>query len=63
MAESSVPGLTGFGSGISLGGAVLWDVDGTLVESTDMAFNATNEVLEAAGHPAISVENYNLGCR
>ena len=41
MAESSVPGPTRFGSGISLGGAVLWDVDGTLVESTDMAFNAT----------------------
>ena len=29
--------------------AVLWDVDGTLVESTKLAFDATNEVLVGAG--------------
>ena len=28
---------------------VLWDVDGTLVESTKLAFDATNEVLASAG--------------
>ena len=28
---------------------VLWDVDGTLVESTKLAFDATNEVLVAEG--------------
>ena len=43
--------------------AVLWDVDGTLVESTRLAFDATNEVLEGAGRPAVTVEDYKIGCR
>ena len=42
---------------------VLWDVDGTLVESTDLAFTATNEVLVSNGHEPISVEQYKVGCR
>ena len=42
---------------------VLWDVDGTLVESTRLAFDATNEVLEANGAKAVSVEDYKIGCR
>lgn len=42
---------------------VLWDVDGTLVESTDLAFTATNEVLAANGHAAVSVEQYKAGCK
>ena len=42
---------------------VLWDVDGTLVESTDLAFVATNEVLEANGRPQITVEQYKVGCK
>lgn len=42
---------------------VLWDVDGTLVESTDLAFVATNEVLEANGHAQITVEQYKVGCK
>ena len=42
---------------------VLWDVDGTLVESTDLAFIASNEVLEANGFPAITVEQYKIGCK
>ena len=42
---------------------VLWDVDGTLVESTDLAFVATNEVLEANGRPQITVEQYKVDCK
>lgn len=43
--------------------AVLWDVDGTLVESTTLAFDATNEVLAANKHPTITVDEYKVGCR
>ena len=42
---------------------VLWDVDGTLVESTKLAFDATNEVLVAAGKAAVTVDDYKVGCR
>ena len=42
---------------------VLWDVDGTLVESTRLAFDATNEVLEANGAATVSVADYKIGCR
>ena len=42
---------------------VLWDVDGTLVESTRLAFDATNEVLEANGVARVSVDDYKVGCR
>lgn len=42
---------------------VLWDVDGTLVESTELAFTATNEVLAANGHAAVTVEQYKIGCK
>lgn len=42
---------------------VLWDVDGTLVESTMLAFDATNEVLVAEGKEAVSVSDYKVGCR
>lgn len=42
---------------------VLWDVDGTLVESTMLAFDATNEVLVAEGKDAVSIDNYKVGCR
>lgn len=43
--------------------AVLWDVDGTLVESTKLAFDATNEVLVAAGREPVDVAAYKIGCR
>ena len=43
--------------------AVVWDVDGTLVESTDLGFEATNEVLARGGHAQISRADYLLGCR
>ena len=42
---------------------VVWDVDGTLVESTDLGFEATNEVLARGGHAQISRADYLLGCR
>ena len=43
--------------------AVLWDVDGTLVDSTSLGFTATNEVLETSGFTTITVNEYYLGCR
>jgi len=43
--------------------AILWDVDGTLVESTKLAFDATNEVLTAQGKPPVDVEAYKIGCK
>merc|ERR1719393_416817 len=42
---------------------VLWDVDGTLVESTNLAFVATNEILQANGFPQVTVEQYKIGCK
>lgn len=42
---------------------VLWDVDGTLVESTDLAFVATNEVMKANGFDQITIEQYKVGCK
>lgn len=38
-------------------------VDGTLVESTKLAFDATNEVLMAQGKEEITVDEYKVGCR
>ena len=35
---------------------IVWDVDGTLVESTKLAFDATNEVLVGAGLAAVNVD-------
>jgi phosphoglycolate phosphatase len=43
--------------------AVLWDVDGTLVESTKLAFDATNEVLVGAGQQPVTLDDYKVGCR
>lgn len=43
--------------------AVLWDVDGTLVESTKLAFDATNEVLTSAGCDPCTQEEYLEGCK
>lgn len=43
--------------------AVLWDVDGTLVESTKLAFCATNEVLVAQGYAQVELDSYKVGCR
>ena len=33
------------------------------VESTKLAFDATNEVLVGAGRPAVTVDDYKIGCR
>ena len=35
--------------------AVLWDVDGTLADSTTLGFTSTNAVLVEAGLPAIDL--------
>ncbi|CAE7408191.1 gph [Symbiodinium natans] len=42
---------------------VLFDVDGTLVDSTQLAFCATNEVLEKFGYPQVDVEDYHRGTK
>ncbi|KAL1510288.1 hypothetical protein AB1Y20_006608 [Prymnesium parvum] len=42
---------------------VLWDVDGTLVDSTQLAYVATNEVLTSNGYDEVSVADYKFGCR
>jgi len=43
--------------------AVLWDVDGTLSDSGELGFVATNEVLKNNGHEEISSEVYHAGTR
>lgn len=42
---------------------VLWDVDGTLADSTDLGFRCTNVVLRAGGLREISLEQYLEGTR
>lgn len=42
--------------------AVIWDVDGTLVDSTRLAHDATNTVLRANGYPEINQDQYCAGC-
>ena len=42
--------------------AVIWDVDGTPMESTTLGFTATNEVLSTSGYRMVT-EEYKLGCR
>jgi len=43
--------------------AVLWDIDGTLAEATDMALSCTNEVLQRAGHAKVSQAEYLSACK
>ena len=43
--------------------AVLWDVDGTLADSTTLGFTSTNAVLVEAGLPAIDLAQYKRGTR
>ena len=42
--------------------AVIFDLDGTLVDSTRLAFDSTNVVLAAAGHSAVTEAQYHAGC-
>jgi beta-phosphoglucomutase-like phosphatase (HAD superfamily) len=43
--------------------AVLFDIDGTLCDSTAMVIDATNSVLNAAGYASITLEAYHLSTR
>jgi phosphoglycolate phosphatase-like HAD superfamily hydrolase len=43
--------------------AVLWDVDGTLADSTSLGFTSTNAVLVEAGLPPIDLAQYKRGTR
>ena len=43
--------------------AVLWDVDGTLADSTSLGFTSTNAVLVEAGLPTIDLAQYKTGTR
>jgi phosphoglycolate phosphatase-like HAD superfamily hydrolase len=43
--------------------AVLWDVDGTLADSTALGFTSTNAVLIESGLPTIDLAEYKFGTR
>ena len=43
--------------------AVIWDVDGTLADSTALGFTSTNVVLLENGLPAITLAHYKTGTR
>lgn len=43
--------------------AVLWDIDGTLVDSTNLAWSSTNLVLKQNGFPGVSSEEYKEATR
>ncbi|KAJ1492120.1 HAD-like domain-containing protein [Baffinella frigidus] len=43
--------------------AIIFDIDGTLCDSSHMAMSATNRVLEEHGFPGVSPEEYHLGTR
>jgi len=43
--------------------AVLWDIDGTLVESTELALGSTNAVLKSNGFGEISLADYKVGIK
>ena len=42
---------------------IIWDVDGTLANTTTLAFEATNEVLKKHNFDEISLEQYEYGSR
>jgi hypothetical protein len=43
--------------------AVIFDIDGTLADSFQLAFSATNKVLTNNNFPPITAEQYHFGCR
>ena len=43
--------------------AVVFDIDGTLADSFQLAFSATNKVLTNNNFPPITAEQYHFGCR
>ena len=47
----------------SLRRGIVWDVDGTLVDSTRLGFDASNEVLARNGYAAISADEYAVGAK
>lgn len=42
---------------------IIWDLDGTLIDSSSFCLSATNEVLIGRGFPAISMSDYLYGAR
>ena len=58
-ASPSVSPLPDFASAT----AVVWDVDGTLADTTDLGFASTNAVLLEASLPTITLEQYLRGTR
>jgi len=42
---------------------VVWDVDGTLADSTSLGFDSTNQVLRSRGLPTIDRDEYLLGTK
>ena len=43
--------------------AVIWDIDGTLCDSFQLAFSATNEVLKRRGHGPVTAAEYHDGAK
>lgn len=53
----------GLSSSFAMPRVVLWDVDGTLVDSTLLAWSSTNVVLQRHGYKAVSEAQYEEGAR
>ena len=49
--------------GFAMPRVILWDVDGTLVDSTQLAWTSTNKVLMRCGYEAITLAQYEDGVR
>ena len=43
--------------------AIIWDLDGTLADTTTLGFTSTNAVLAEAGHAEVTLEEYRRGTR
>lgn len=43
--------------------AILWDVDGTLADSSNLGYSSTAKVLQINGYPSITHEDYHFGSR
>lgn len=58
-----IPAMSGASAAAQWPSAVLWDIDGTLVNSTDLAWSSTNLVLKQNGFGAVSEEEYRKATR
>jgi len=61
--EGAAPAPSALSSRLEAATAVLWDVDGTLADSTQLGFTSTNAVLAEAGWNTITLADYEQGTR